>query len=204
LNGATAAPATPETVARPSISVARAGQPSPPQPLTGFNLAQVTRQQAGASSPAVPPNPEPAPTEESPASVAEAFAAFGDIGTAPARPAANAVDITRIKPPREKAEPPPPPEPPKPKHPSRIWVQVATGKDVSALKFDWRRFTREAPELLKGKSAFVTPWGEANRLLTGPFASAKAARDMVNSLKEEGLDSFTFTSPEGQEIAPLG
>lgn len=201
---APAKPAARETAARPSISVARTGQQPPAQPPAGFDLAQVAGQPASVSSPVVQPAPAPIAEEEPPASVAEAFAAFGNIGPAPAKPSANAVDITSIKPPREKEEPPPPPEPPKPKHPSRIWVQVATGKDVSALEFDWRRFTREAPELLKGRSAFVTPWGQSNRLLTGPFASARAARDMVNALKEGGLDSFTFTSPEGQEITPLG
>ena len=49
----------------------------------------------------------------------------------------------------------------------------------------------------------VTPWGQANRLLAGPIASEARARKLVKALKEEGLDSFTFSSPEGQEIMIL-
>lgn len=147
-------------------------------------------------------------------SVAEAFASFGQ-GPVP-KPVAmqGAVDITRIEVPRERKPAPPPPAkaappppakavPAPPKVPSRIWVQVATGKDRSALKFDWRRIARKADGALEAKGPFVTKWGEANRLLAGPYPSAAAARDAVKKLKEMGLDAFTFTSATGEVIAPL-
>ena len=116
------------------------------------------------------------------------------------RKAPGAVDITRIEPPREKAEPPPPP---KPVHPSRHWVQVATGKDLKALGFDWRRISRKAEGRLDGKGPFTTPWVEANRLLAGPFKNASEARQMMNDLKGLGIDTFTFTSSEGEKVDPL-
>ena len=114
--------------------------------------------------------------------------------------ASGAVDITRIAIPREREEPKPPPPP---AHPARHWVQVATGKDVSALKFDWRRIARKAEGKLDGKGPFVTPWVEANRLLSGPYDSAAKAREMVKELKELGVDCFTFTSAEGEVIEKL-
>ena len=49
----------------------------------------------------------------------------------------------------------------------------------------------------------VTPWGEANRLLAGPYASREEARKAMNSLKELGIESFTYVSPEGQEIRSI-
>ncbi|MXO74576.1 hypothetical protein GRI40_04985 [Altererythrobacter aerius] len=154
-----------------------------------------------------------------PVSLAEAFAEFA-AADANASPAVGAVDITRITPRRElppepkaaepkaaepkkvavaKAAPPPP----KPKAPSRVWVQVATGKDLGALAFDWRRFGKEAPALLGKRSAYTAKWGVSRRLLTGPFDSQRAAAKFVADLKTAGVDAFTFTSSEGEEIAPL-
>lgn len=148
-----------------------------------------------ASPSIAPETPEPEP-----ASVADAFGEFALDSRAPAPAANGAVDITRIAIPRERAAPKPPPPP---AHPSRHWVQVATGKDTKALAFDWRRIVRKAGGKLDGKGPFVTPWVEANRLLAGPYDSAEVARDMVRELKKLGVDSFPFTSAEGEKIDKL-
>ena len=148
----------------------------------------------------VTPDPEPSQ------SVADAFAAFTAPQISPAPRPGNAVDITTITPPRERAAPPPPAPEAKPKppaNPSRHYVQIATGRDRDALKFDWRRISRKADSLLDGKGPFVTKWVEANRLLAGPYPSAQAAREVMNTLKAKGIDSFTFTSDPGQAIDAL-
>ncbi|WP_162814870.1 SPOR domain-containing protein [Erythrobacter aureus] len=49
----------------------------------------------------------------------------------------------------------------------------------------------------------MTPWGEANRLLSGPYDSAEKAREMVNELRKLDIDSFPFTSAEGEAIDTL-
>ena len=82
-------------------------------------------------------------------------------------------------------------------------MQVATGKDRDALKFDWRRIARKADGSLDGKGPFITPWGEANRLLSGPYESAEKAREIVNELKRLNIDSFPFISAEGEAIDAL-
>jgi hypothetical protein len=144
--------------------------------------------------------------------VADAFADLG--GALPdARVGGGAVDITRIQPRREvaaKPEPKPeaqserkPKEPPKPVHPSRQWVQIATGRDIAALKFDWRKFDRQGGDLFKGLQPHTARWGAANRLLVGPLTSEAKARDLVKSLKAKGIDSFAYESPEGEAIQPL-
>ena len=112
----------------------------------------------------------------------------------------DVVDIASIDVPREAA---PAPEPAPPAHPQRIWVQLATGREVNALKFDWRRFARQAPELLRDFKPHTTPWGQANRLLAGPLTNRDAARELVNALAEKGIDTFAYTSPEGTEIQEL-
>lgn len=97
----------------------------------------------------------------------------------------------------------PAPKAAKPSHPSRNWVQVATGRDRDALSFDWRRISRGAEGALDGKGPFVVTWGEANRLLAGPYDSPREAREMVTRLKAMGIDSFTFTSEDGEAIEKL-
>ena len=149
--------------------------------------------------------------QSAPESVADAFANFS-LQPRTGVPIDNGgVDITTFEPPREvevkpepKPTPKPAPKPEPPKHPKRFWVQVATGKDLAALKFDWRRISRKSAEVL-GKTAkgHVTPWGESTRLLAGPYDSLKAAQDVVSKLKDSGQDSFTFTSPDGQEVTSL-
>lgn len=168
------------------------------QPVTNSGSQPVV---AAAPPPANRPtapavSPDPAPVQQS---VADAFAGF-DLATSSSVPRAGAVDITSIKAPREVEKPAPPPPP---AHPARHWVQVATGKDLSALGFDWRRISRKSDGALDGKGPFTTRWGEANRLLAGPYPTRDAARDAVAKLKAGGLDAFTFSSAEGEEIAPL-
>ncbi|MDZ4307375.1 SPOR domain-containing protein [Allopontixanthobacter sp.] len=146
-------------------------------------------------------------------SVADAFAGLTPQTVVP--DTAGAVDITAIKPRREiaakpepKPEPKPAAKPEPPKHPSRIWVQIATGKDRKALAFDWRRISRKVPAVLGDKAKplvkpYLADWGQTNRLLAGPYASEKAARAAVATLKADGIDSFTFTSSAGEEVTDL-
>lgn len=139
--------------------------------------------------------------------LAEAFADFTlPPQGLPVAPSAGAVDITAIEPAREVIAPAPEPEPappPPPAHPSRHWVQVATGQDLAAFRFDWRRIVRNADGLLDGREAYTAPWNQTNRLVTGPFESRAAAQAFITELGEAGVDSFRFTSAAGEEVVPL-
>lgn len=146
--------------------------------------------------------PEPQPEAEATPQTVDLAEAFSDftLESAPLPSMQGAVDITTIDPPREQPEPEaPPPQ----AHPARHWVQVATGQDTSAFRFDWRRIVRNSGGLLDDAEAFTAPWGQTNRLLTGPFSSAGEAQDMVSALAGEGVDSFRFSSREGEEIQIL-
>lgn len=128
------------------------------------------------------------------ASVTAAFADMDQAELPSAEAGDEAVDLAQIDIPREPAEP---------QHPRRIWVQVATGRDLGRLRFDWRRFVRNAPDLLGEFEPHYTRWGRANRLLAGPVGSREEARALVNALARIGMDTFTYTSPEGREIQRL-
>ncbi|WP_305098230.1 SPOR domain-containing protein [Croceibacterium aestuarii] len=173
-----------------------AAQPPAPQPAQSGDLPRPSLA-VGNEAP-----PEPAPVEDEPElSLAEAFADLAEPPADAGRPRNGAVDITKFEPPRQK--PPPPPAPKPPANPKRYWVQVATGRDIGALGFDWRRIQRKAGPLLKSNDAFTASWGQTNRLVTGPYDSEAEALKTVKSLKDKGLDTFAFTSEQGEEVRPL-
>jgi len=172
----------------------------PPTPATAEQEPAPALAAQTATVQSLTPTPIPQPTTPT-SSVADAFADFGsaELPTTTAN-SSGAVDLAAIEIPREGATEP---ESAEPDHPRRIWVQLATGRDVDALKFDWRRFNRRAPELLGDFEPHVTPWGQANRLLAGPVASRDAARALINGLSEKGVETFSYISPEGTEIQEL-
>lgn len=174
---------------------------------------------ASASAPAPAPKSAPAPAAPVPAPspsiqtlrVADAFA---DLGTPlpDAKVGGDAVDISRIAVPRETPPPPPvakpaekakPKEPPKPVHPARVWVQVATGRKIDALAFDWRRISKEGGAAFGKHKPHTARWGQTNRLVVGPLKDRDAGQALVRELKKKGLDTFLFESEEGESVQPL-
>jgi Flp pilus assembly protein TadD len=207
----------PQVVTQPEPSPAPAVEPSPqvvpvatppPAPVASESAPVVVAELPPESAaqelprPSIVLGPEPAPAPDVEVDLAEAFADFTrPNGTA--GPTAGAVDITTIQPRREAPRAAAPPTPPRPVHPSRQWVQVATGRDVAALEFDWRRIKRTAGGLLDKYKPYVVDWGQTNRLVAGPFATAREAQEFVGKLKDKQLDSFRFTSAQGEEVRPL-
>ncbi|ANU08537.1 SPOR domain-containing protein [Paraurantiacibacter namhicola] len=207
----TAVAGPPVAEAEPEAGPATAPQFDPePQPVVVARMDQPSTA-ASATTTAGPSItldqvPPPAPVEQAnppaPQGLADAFSDFSLPAGESTRPATGAVDITAIEPARE-TPPPAQAAPGPPPNPSRHWVQVATGRDVSALRFDWRRISRGSGGALDGKSAFTAPWGQTNRLVTGPYDSAADANAAVRALKEEGVDAFRFTSAAGEAVTPL-
>ncbi len=185
-----------EPAPQPASVPAAVELPPAAQPVVVASVEEPRPSIALAQPAQSPPPPQP-PVEV--VDLNEIFADFSLPGASTVA-APGAVDITRIEPTREERKPEPPPPP---AHPSRQWVQVATGRDVSALAFDWRRIKRAVGGLLDDRAPHVAAWGQTNRLVAGPFASAREAQDAVSSLKEKGVDSFRFTSSAGEEVKPL-
>lgn len=92
----------------------------------------------------------------------------------------------------------------KAKHPARIWVQIATGRDLKALAFDMGKLRKKHPELLKGKDAWTSEWGATRRMVVGPFASTSAARVFTADWLKAGGDGYIWQSTDGLEIEKLG
>lgn len=196
---------TPDTGAAP---VASAAPQKPPASLINFDLANAGTQNAPpvssrpvssrtASSPAQPSAPRPL------AAIMGSIA----IPDEEKRSTVVPVDLASIEPakPQPKAEPEPPPAPKnqKPKHPKRYWVQIATGADLSALKFDYRRFSRKNADLFKAVEGWTSPWGKTRRLVVGPFDDFKTAKTFEARYRKDGGDGFAWASADGVEVNKL-
>ena len=197
----TPAPASVNPAAEVAASAPAQSQASPSAPPSGgvarpgFDLGTLAE-----------PSPAPEPVEQ--IELADAFADFSLPASEndPAQ-AQGAVDLASFEPRREKPQPEPEAdaeEKARAAHPRRHWVQVATGRDRSALAFDWRRIRRGGGDLLASVDGHIAPWNATHRLLAGPYASAQAAQEAVTQLKAGGIDSFPFTSSAGEEVTPIG
>jgi len=151
-------------------------------------------------APVVAPAPAPAPKPR-PRSLADAFADLAVVPKGTAAPAPGAVDVRKLAEARARAEAAK--TPPKPAHPSRIWVQVGTGRDIKALGFTWRGLAKDNPELFRSRESYLSDWGRTNRLLTGPFPTESAAQAFLTKLKKNDIDAFLWTSPAGQVVDEL-
>ena len=96
-----------------------------------------------------------------------------------------------------------PAKPKEPVHPKRYWVQIATGANLNALKFDWRRMTKKQPDLFKSQKAWTSPWGQTRRMVVGPFDDFKAAKAFEADLRKGGGDGFAWASADGVEVNEL-
>ena len=89
-------------------------------------------------------------------------------------------------------------------HPARIWVQVATGANVSALAFDCRRLARERAAAWGDQNCSSAEWGRTRRLVVGPFRNQAAARAWESAYRRAGGDAFIWNSDAGEEVTPVG
>lgn len=87
--------------------------------------------------------------------------------------------------------------------PARVWVQVATGANASALASDFGRMAKKYPSEFKGQKAATAEWGRTRRLVIGPFASSKAAASWLAIYKKAGGDAFQWSSEAGEEVTPV-
>jgi len=89
-------------------------------------------------------------------------------------------------------------------NPARIWVQVATGKDVDALAFDLRRLRRTYSDAIGEQTGWTAEWGATRRLLVGPFKKIEEARATVSKIAKAGGDAFLWQSNAGEEVTKIG
>ncbi|WP_265528925.1 SPOR domain-containing protein [Sphingomicrobium marinum] len=175
---------------RPSVSERTAASRQAEEP--GFSLPSVdTARESRVDRVDLPPAAEPALEAEA--------------GAEETRLASIDETLSKLPPPapRPKYEAPPAPKPKfETAPPQRAaapdigvagthWVQLAGGRQ-DAMSYEWRRLRRAANGALDGQKGHVTQGVDFFRLLVGPFDNRAQAQEMVNKLRAQGVDSFTW------------
>ncbi len=118
----------------------------------------------------------------------------------------NLETITPAKKPAPQAalkEEPKKAEPKQEGHPKRYWVQVATGSNLTALKYDFRQMKKKNTELFKNMDGWTSPWGNTRRMVVGPFDDLASAKKFDSTYRKNGGDSFAWVSKSGTEVNKL-
>ena len=193
-----------------AIAVPVASEPVEDKPvqLVNFDLAkaipsQVSRQQTAAATPARRPLADiigalDTSEEEQEASVVPVD--LEKITPATPKPKSAPAKVEPKEPESKKAEP----EKTTGEHPKRFWVQIATGSNLSALKYDYRRMAKKHGDLFDGNEGWTSPWGQTRRLVVGPFDDLKAAKSFEADFRKGGGDGFPWVSAQGTEVNKLG
>ena len=173
-------------VVQPTATSSAAEQPAPRRADLNAVVGSVAVPEAEKASTVVPVTPDviasaaPAPTRRA----------------TPPKPAAT----PKAEPTKPAAKPDPKPAA---KHPKRHWVQIASGGDVAALRFDYRNAARKNPDLFKGLSGWSAPYGKTRRMVVGPFASAAEAQAWQKKYAATGAQALVWQSAEGTVVEPL-
>jgi Flp pilus assembly protein TadD len=85
----------------------------------------------------------------------------------------------------------------------RLWIQLASGPNSTALPEQFDRMKRRNRVLFDGISGYVSEERGKARLLIGPFRNNEEANIFAEDLASVHIDAFTWTSQPGQAIRKL-
>lgn len=157
-----------------SASVASPYTARPPAAATADRLAGIEEQLREPQTPAAPPG---ANWQSAPAQPQVAYAPPVRRQSTPAKPAADR---------------------------SKIWLQLASGPNAQALPDEFRRIKSRNRDLFEGISGYVAKGPDRARLLVGPFRGSSDAEIFAKDLETVGIDAFSWTNSESDQIVPLG
>jgi hypothetical protein len=86
---------------------------------------------------------------------------------------------------------------------SRIWLQLASGRNENALSDEFARLKRDNADVFKGITAYVAEGSDRARLLVGPFRGSSDAKIFSDDLRSIGVDAFRWTNSDSERIVPL-
>ena len=85
----------------------------------------------------------------------------------------------------------------------KIWLQLASGRNVDALNDQFARMKRDNGDLFNGITAYVAEGGDRARLVVGPFRGASDAKIFADDLRSVGIDAFRWSNSDSDRIVPL-
>ena len=85
----------------------------------------------------------------------------------------------------------------------RLWIQLASGPNSTALPDQFDRLKSRNRDLFEGISGYVSEERGKARLLVGPFRNNEEANIFADDLASLHIPAFTWTSQPGQAIRKL-
>jgi hypothetical protein len=85
----------------------------------------------------------------------------------------------------------------------KIWLQLASGQNESALANQFERLRSENRDLFSGITAYVAQGTDRSRLVIGPFRGPMDAEIFATDLHSIGVDAFRWSSSASDRIVPL-
>ena len=86
----------------------------------------------------------------------------------------------------------------------KVWLQLASGPNAQALPEQFRRLKTRNRDLFNGISGYVAKGSDRARLLIGPFRGPSDAQIFAEDLQTVGIESFSWTNSESDQIVPVG
>jgi Flp pilus assembly protein TadD len=88
--------------------------------------------------------------------------------------------------------------------PGKIWLQLASGSNPSALPSQFERMKSSNSELFDGIPAYVAQSGDKARLVIGPFRSSSDADTFAEDLQTVAIRAFKWSNSATDQIVPIG
>jgi Flp pilus assembly protein TadD len=88
--------------------------------------------------------------------------------------------------------------------PRKIWLQLASGSNETALSDQFARIKSRDRELFDGIRGYVAKSSDRSRLLIGPFRSATDADTFAADLETVDVNAFKWSNSPSDQIVPLG
>lgn len=85
----------------------------------------------------------------------------------------------------------------------RLWLQLASGRNATALPEQFHRMKSRNRELFEGISGYVAEEPGRARLVIGPFRNSEEAGIFAEDLGMVRIDAFPWTSQPGQFVRKL-
>jgi hypothetical protein len=85
----------------------------------------------------------------------------------------------------------------------KIWLQLASGPNASALPQQFNRIKTRNRELMDGIKGYVAKSPDRSRLVIGPFHGTSDAQIFAEDLESVGVNAFRWTNSDSDQIVPL-
>lgn len=85
----------------------------------------------------------------------------------------------------------------------RIWLQLASGRNTTALSNEFDRMKSNHAAVFKGITGYVVQESDRTRLIIGPFRGSSDAEILADDLHTIGVDAFKWTNSASDRIVPL-